>query len=299
MRRGTPTALVAYVLWGLSPVFWRLGEGSAASVLTFRILATLIVVWALRGIRRLRSHRSAAPAPMTTWMAMATSAVLLGSNWLLYLWAVGNARVTEASLGYFLNPLVSVVLGVMVLRERLRVLQWLSIAVVGGGVIVLSVEVGAIPWISIGLAVSFGLYGLIRKTAAVGSLEGLSMEVAVLAPVASVALVVLTGRGGGAAAVSAPWGWVWVVGTGVMTAVPLLLFADAARRIDLWLVGVLQYVTPTLLFLLGVVVYGEPWRGGQVFGYAVIWLGLGAFGVEGVTAAHRARAVDRPAGADA
>ena len=200
MRRGTPTALVAYVLWGLSPVFWRLGEGSAASVLTFRILATLIVVWALRGIRRLRSHRSVAPAPMTNWMAMATSAVLLGSNWLLYLWAVGNARVTEASLGYFLNPLVSVVLGVMVLRERLRVLQWLSIAVVGGGVSVLSVEVGAIPWISIGLAVSFGLYGLIRKTAAVGSLEGLSMEVAVLAPVASVALVVLTGRGGGAAA---------------------------------------------------------------------------------------------------
>ena len=220
---------------------------------------------------------------------MIVSAALVGSNWLLYIWAVTNERVIEASLGYFLNPVVSVVLGVGVLRERLRPTQWWAGAVVVAGVVVLSVDVGAVPWISIFIAVSFGLYGLIRKTASVGSLDGLTIEVSVLMPFAAVALGMLTAGGDGAADVSIPWGWVWVAGTGLMTAVPLLLFAAATRRIELWLVGVLQYVTPTLLFLLGVLIYAEPWRGGQIAGYVVIWFGLVGFGFEGAVNARRAR----------
>ena len=289
MSRGALTALAAYVMWGLSPIFWRLGEAAADSLLTFRVVATLVVVGLIQiGRDRGRNVRTAV-ADRRVVGAMAVSAALVSSNWLIYIWSVTNERVLEASLGYFLNPLISVVLGVTVLRERLRPVQWIAIAVVAGGVIVLSVDLGRVPWIAIALAVTFGLYGLIRKTAPVGSLDGLTIEVSLLLPFALVALGALTAAGEGAAEVSAPWGWVWVMGAGLMTAVPLVLFASAARRIELWMIGVLQYVVPTLQFLLGVLAYDEPWAGGQVVGYVVIWFGLAVFAGEGIVNAQRVR----------
>ena len=292
LNRGVGLALMAYTLWGLSPIFWRLGDGSAGSVLVVRVLAT----FAFLGIIQLVRDRAAAVRAIArdrrVLLLMATSAVLLATNWLLFIWSVTNDRVLEASLGYFLNPLLSVVLGVTVLRERLRTPQWFAIAVAAAGVVVLAVDVGRVPWVALSLALSFGLYGLIRKTAPLGSLDGLTIEVSLMFPLAVAAFVVLTTVDGGTEVVSEPLEWIWAGGTALMTAAPLLLFASAARRIELWMVGVLQYIAPTLNFLLGVLVYDESWSGGQVVGFLVIWSGLAVFAAEGIVLTRRLRSRD-------
>jgi len=224
-----------------------------------------------------------------TVLLAATSATLLAGNWLVFIWAVNNERVLEASLGYFLNPLVSVVLGVSVLGERLRANQWLAVSIAAVGVVVLSIDVGSVPWVAISLAVSFGLYGLIRKTTPLGSLDGLSFELSLMVVPALVGFVMLAMVGDGSDVVSEPRDWLWAGGAALMTAAPLLLFASAARRIELWMVGVLQYVAPTLNFLLGVFAFGESWSGGQAVGFVVIWTGLAIFAVDGVARAGRGR----------
>lgn len=287
MRRGVVVALVGYVLWGLSPIFWRLGEGSAGDILVLRILSTITLLVLVQAVRDRGTQVRARLADRRVRRAMLGSALLLASNWLGFIWAVTSDRVLEASLGYFLNPLVSVLLGVTVLGERLRRGQWVALGLAGLGVAVLSIDLGSLPWISLFLAITFGLYGLVRKTAPVESLDGLTIEVAAMAPLAAVALGVFTVDGDGLATVSGFGGWAWVVGASLMTAAPLLLFGWAARRIELWLVGVLQYITPTLQFLLGVLAYDETWSGGQVVGYVVIWSGLVVFGAEGVAASRR------------
>ncbi len=289
MRRGVVVALVGYVLWGLSPIFWRLGEGSAGDILVLRILSTITLLVVIQLVRDRAAQLRDRLADRRVRRAMVVSSVLLACNWLGFIWAVTNDRVLEASLGYFLNPLVSVVLGVTVLGERLRRGQWVAIGLAGVGVAILSVDLGSLPWISLFLAITFGLYGLVRKTAPVESLDGLTIEVSVMVPLAAVALGVFTADDAGLATVSGVGGWAWVAGASLMTAAPLLLFGWAARRIELWLVGVLQYITPTLQFLLGVLAYDESWSGGQVIGYVVIWTGLALFGAEGVRAARRGR----------
>jgi len=289
MHRGVMVAVVGYGLWGLSPIFWRLGDGSAGDILVVRILATVTLLGVVQVVRdRAAQVRERLADPRVRRM-MIVSSMLLAGNWLGFIWAVTNDRVLEASLGYFLNPLVSVVLGVTVLGERLRRGQWCAVGLAGAGVAILSIELGSLPWVSLFLAGSFGLYGLVRKTAPVESLDGLTIEVATMAPLAAIALGVLTADGTGLSTVSTPTGWVWVAGASLMTAVPLLMFGWAARRIELWLVGVLQYITPTLQFLLGVLAYGESWSGGQAAGYVVIWVGLLLFAAEGVVAARRSR----------
>lgn len=289
MHRGVMVAVVGYGLWGLSPIFWRLGDGSAGDILVVRILATVTLLVVVQVVRdRAAQVRERLADPRVRRM-MIVSSMLLAGNWLGFIWAVTNDRVLEASLGYFLNPLVSVVLGVTVLGERLRRGQWCAVGLAGAGVAILSIELGSLPWISLFLAGSFGLYGLVRKTAPVESLDGLTIEVATMAPLAAIALGVLTADGTGLSTVSTPTGWVWAAGASLMTAVPLLMFGWAARRIELWLVGVLQYITPTLQFLLGVLAYDESWSGGQAAGYVVIWVGLLLFAAEGVVTARRSR----------
>ena len=289
MRRGVVVALVGYVLWGLSPIFWRLGEGSAGDILVLRILSTITLLVLIQMVRDRGAEVRARLADRRVRFAVLGSSLLLASNWLGFIWAVTSDRVLEASLGYFLNPLVSVVLGVTVLGERLRRGQWVAIALAGVGVAILSIDLGSLPWISLFLAVTFGLYGLVRKTAPVESLDGLTLEVAAMAPFAAIALGMFTADGDGLSTVVGLGGWAWMAGASLMTAAPLLLFGWAARRIPLSLVGVLQYLTPTLQFLLGVLAYDESWSGGQVVGYVVIWTGLVLFAADGLaTARHTA-----------
>lgn len=295
ISQGVGRALTAYVLWGLSPLFWRLGEGSTGSVLVVRVVATFVFLGLIQLVRDRAAGVRAIARNRRILLLMATSAALLAVNWLLFIWSVTNDRVLEASLGYFLNPLVSVMLGVTVLRERLRAPQWLAIMVAAAGVIVLSVDVGRVPWIAITLAVSFAFYGLIRKTAPLGSLDGLTIEISLMFPLAVTALAVLIVVDGGTDVVSEPLEWIWAGGTALITAAPLLLFASAARRIELWMVGVLQYVVPTLQFLLGVFAFDESWSGGQAVGFVVIWSGLAVFAVDGIVGARQVGSDDRSA----
>ena len=288
MRRGVVVALVGYVLWGLSPIFWRLGDGSAGDILVLRILSTITLLVLIQMVRDRGAEVRARLADRRVRFAVLGSSLLLASNWLGFIWAVTSDRVLEASLGYFLNPLVSVVLGVTVLGERLRRGQWVAIVLAGVGVAILSIDLGSLPWISLFLAVTFGLYGLVRKTAPVESLDGLTLEVAAMAPFAAIAFGVFTADGEGLSTVVGLGGWAWVAGASLMTAAPLLLFGWAARRIPLSLVGVLQYLTPTLQFLLGVLAYDESWSGGQVVGYVVIWTGLALFAADGLATARHA-----------
>jgi len=278
MNRGVVIGATAYVLWGLSPIYWRSVDTVAAGdIVVHRVLTTLLFLVAVQfagrtfgRVRELLIDRRA------RWMFVLTAS-LLASNWLVFVWAVNDDRVLEASLGYFINPLVSVLIGVVVLKERLRLGSLVAVVVASVGVVVLAIDVGTVPWVSLFLAGTFALYGLIRKTSPAGSLDGLTLEMFVLFPFALVLLLVQVGTAESVFTTSSPAMNVWLLGAGVVTAAPLLLFATAARRIELWLVGMLQFIAPTLQFILGAVVWDEPWSGGQAVGFIIIWAALGVF----------------------
>lgn len=278
MNRGVVIGATAYVLWGLSPIYWRSVDSVAAGdIVIHRVLTTLLFLGAIQLAGRTFGRvRALVADPRARWMFVLT-AVLLASNWLVFVWAVNDDRVLEASLGYFINPLVSVVLGVIVLGERLRVGSMVAVVVAAVGVVVLTIDVGSAPWVSLYLAGTFALYGLIRKTSPAGSLDGLTLEMFVLVPFALVALLVRAGAAESVLTTQSLGMNVWLLGAGVITAAPLLLFATAARRIELWLVGMLQFIAPTLQFVLGAVVWNEPWSGGQAVGFVIIWMALGVF----------------------
>ncbi len=295
MSRGVLFALSAYVLWGLSPIFWKqIDDVGAGDTIAFRVLATALVLLAVHAMLRTFGRVSAAAADPRIRLVAVTTAALLSANWLVFVWAVNHERVLETSLGYFMNPLASVVLGVVVLGERMRPLQWGAVGLAAVGVVVLTIDLGELPWVSLLLAATFAVYGLLRKTSPVGSLDGLSLEVSVMVPVAAIVVALRASGGDGVVGLHDPGRDLLLLGTGLMTAAPLLLFASGARRIDLTTVGLLQYVAPTIQFLLGVFVYDETWTGGQVAGYALIWLALAAFAGEGL-AQRRAGPVVRPA----
>jgi chloramphenicol-sensitive protein RarD len=217
------------------------------------------------------------------------SAILISINWFIYIWAVNNGRVIDASLGYFINPLINVLLGFLLLHERLRPGQWATVALAAGGVAWLTWQGGHLPWIALTLAITFGTYGLLRKTAALGALEGLSLETLILFPAALGYLIVLTLHGHNSFA-SAPDSTKWLlVAAGPITAIPLLMFAAGARRIPLSLLGLLQYIGPTLQLLLGVWLYHEPFGGPRLAGFAMIWAALALYSAEGLWRAWSAR----------
>jgi len=217
------------------------------------------------------------------------AAVVIGVNWGLFIYGVNNDHVIETSMGYFINPLVTVLLGVFVLGERLRRPQWVAVGIAALAVAVLTIDYGRPPWIALALALSFATYGLVKKTIGVGAVAGLTVETLVLAPVALAYLAVLgasghghfTGHGAGHVAL--------IVGTGVVTAVPLLCFAGAASRVPLTTLGLMQYLTPTLQFLLGLLVFSEPMPHTRWIGYGLIWLALGVFSVESLRRSRQVR----------
>ncbi len=271
----------AYVIWGLLPIYWKaLSSVSPQEILVHRILWSMLVCLALLALRKnWRWLRDGLRHPAAFRVSVIT-AVLLAINWLIYIWATNNAHIVEASLGYFITPLVSVLLGVVILHERLRIGQLAAILVAALGVIYLIVNADGLLWISFSLALSFGIYGLLRKTSHLGSLEGLSIEMIILTLPAAIFLLLLAGRGESAFATQSWTVTILLALTGVLTAGPLLLFASGARLVPLTALGVLQYLTPTLQFLIGVLIYGEPFTRTRLVGFSIIWGALAIYTAE-------------------
>jgi len=215
------------------------------------------------------------------------AAVLIAINWLMYVWAVGAGYIVETSLGYFINPLLSVLLGVLFLGERLRPFQWLPIGLAAAGVLYLTLAYGSLPWIALTLAITFGFYGLVKKMAPLGSLHGLTLETGILFVPALGFLLYSEFTGKGAFLHASPLIDVMLVGAGLVTVAPLLLFASAVQRIPLTTLGVLQYVNPTMQFLLGVVIFKEPFDQHRLIGFCAVWAGLILYGVEGFLTKRR------------
>lgn len=273
---GIAAGVGAYSLWGVLTLFWPLLEpAGAVEVLAHRVVWSLLVVGVALALRRrwawvrqlLRTPRALA--------ALAVAAVLISANWGMFIWAVTSGHVVEASLGYFINPLVSVVLGVVVLRERLDKRRWAAVGLATLGVGWLTAGYGSPPWVALALAGSFAVYGLIKKLATVGPLESLAVETAVLVVPALGYLVWLAVAGRGQfLAGGASWHDLLLASAGVVTAVPLLLFATAATRIPLSTVGMLQYLAPSLQLACGVLVLGESLDGRQLIGFGLVWAAL-------------------------
>ncbi len=280
-RRGLLFGIGAYGLWGLFPLYWPLLEpASAPEIMGHRIVWSLVFVGLLVWVRRRYATVRAALLDRRTRLALLVASLVIGLNWLLFIWAVNNGHVVETSLGYFINPLVSVALGVAVFGERLRRLQWVGIGIAAGGVLWLTVEYGRPPWISIVLALSFATYGLAKKKANVGAVQGLAVETMILAPLALGYLLTLHASGGAEFGHNGAGHTALLVGSGVATALPLLCFGAAATRIPLSMIGMLQYLTPTLQFLIGVFLYHEPMTSARWVGFALVWLALAVFTFE-------------------
>ncbi len=288
MNRGVLHGAAAYSLWGALALYWNLLRTvPTAQAMAHRVVWSCAVLAALvAGSRRLGAL---AAVPRRTLAVYVLAALLIAVNWTMYVWSVTSGYVVESSLGYFITPLVNVTLGVVVLRERLRRLQWMAVAVAAAGVLHLTRVYGAPPWIAFGLATSFGTYGLVKKRAPLAPLDGLFLETAVLALPALIYLLFAESRGEGVFLhSSAVTDWL-LAGTGVVTVLPLLLFASAVQRVPLSVIGVLQYIAPTIQLLLGIVVFREPFSLAQLAGFAFVWIALLLFAVDGVRAGRRAR----------
>ena len=282
-RDGLLFAAGAYLCWGLLPVYWKaLQQVPATEILAHRMASSLLVVLLLLALRRSWGWVRPVLRDRRTLATFTASAVLLAANWLLYIWAVNANHVVEASLGYFINPLANVLLGMLFLRERLRPAQGVAVLVAAIGVLYLTVNYGRLPWIALGLALTFAIYGLLRKTATLNSLDGLALETGILFLPALLYLLHLEATGRGSFG-HADAGTTILLGlAGAATAVPLLLFASGARRIPFTVLGVLQYIAPTLQFLLGVLVYGEELTATRLVGFGFVWAALLIFATEGI-----------------
>ena len=296
MKKGILYGIGAYGLWGLFPIYWKWLQGVPAIELighriawSFALLAAIILA-----TRQWGAFRKAISSKRVALIYTAAG-LLLSVNWLTYVWGVNAGFIVETSLGYFINPLLSVLMGVVFLRERLRPWQWLPVGLAAAGVLYLTLAYGQLPWIALTLAFTFAIYGLVKKVAPLGSLFGLALETGSLF-LPAVGYLVLAEAGGTGSFGHAGFGSsLLMAGAGVVTTVPLLMFASAARSIPLSLVGILQYIAPTLQFLLGVLVYREPFTHDQLIGFSIVWLALVIFTVEGFLAQRRAVPVMSPA----
>jgi chloramphenicol-sensitive protein RarD len=277
-RRGTLYGAAAYLLWGLFPLYWPLLEpAGAVEVLSHRIVWSLVVVAVLLAVTRRVARVRAAVRDRRRLLLVSAASVVIAVNWGTYIYGVTNGHVVETSLGYFINPIVTVLLGVVVLGERLRPVQWTALGAAGVAVAVLTVENGRPPWIALVLAFSFGAYGLLKKTAGVGAVEGLAIETAVLFPVAAGYLALLGVSGTATFGSEGVGHAALLLGAGAVTAVPLLLFGAAASRVTLTTLGLLQYLAPTMQFALGVTLFDEPLPVARLLGFVLVWIGLALF----------------------
>ncbi len=280
--------VAAYSLWGAFPLYWPLLEpAGAVEILAHRILWSLVTMGVIAVALRRGARVRALLADRRTFTLLALAAVVVTVNWATYIWGVNNGRVVETSLGYFINPLVTVLMGVFILRERLRPLQWVAMAVAATAVGVLTLDYGRLPWVALILAFSFGSYGLAKKTANVGAIDSLVVETSVIAPVAAVYVGWLATTGQSSFAAHGAGHALLFATTGIVTAIPLICFGGAAIRVPMVTLGLLQYLAPIFQFALGVLWFHEDMPAGRWIGFGLVWAALVLFTVEAVT--HRRR----------
>jgi chloramphenicol-sensitive protein RarD len=290
MNRGIVYAVAAYLVWGLLPLYWKaLQHVQAGEILANRILWSFLFLMALLVFKKEMGQVRLAFATPRTALVLLLAASLLSINWLVYIWSVNAGYIIETSLGYFINPLVNVLLGVIFLRERLRPFQWIPIGLASLGVLYMTFSYGQLPWIALVLAFSFGLYGLLKKRLPLGALPGLASETAMMAPLALLFIGYLALQGRDAFTHSGPVTVVLLVASGVVTALPMLLFNFAVRRINLSTIGLLQYMAPTMQFLIGVLVFQEPFTTARVVGFSLIWTALAIYTIESLAVHSRTR----------
>ena len=292
-RPGVLLGVAAYGLWGLFPLYFHLlDQASAVEVLCHRILWSLVVLAAYLAIRGDRRWWRELGGDRGRLARLAAAAVLIALNWVVYVWAVGQDRVVEGALGYFICPLVTVLLGVGVLRERLRALQWTAVALGAVAVVVLTVAYGHPPWIALTLAVSFAAYGYLKKHIDLAPAHSLAGETALLAPAALGVMIWLELDGSAAFGADGARTSLLLAGTGIITVVPLALFAAAAMRIPLSMLGLLQYLTPSTQFVIAVTVFGETMSTEQWVGFALVWTALVVLTVDAVRSVRSGGAGD-------
>jgi len=288
MNKGILYGLGAYIMWGLFPIYWKwLQDIPALQVIGHRIIWSFIMLTIVMLVsRQWTKFRSALTRRVLVIYFLA--GLLLSANWLIYVWGVNAGHIVETSLGYFINPLLSVLLGMIFLGERLRPAQWFPLGLATSGVIYLTLTYGSLPWIALSLAFTFGFYGLVKKTAPLGSLYGLTLETGLVFLPALGYLLFVENTGQGAFGHSNLVSVLLMVGAGAVTTIPLLMFASAARRIPLTMIGILQYIAPTLQFLLGVLIYKEAFTTAKLVGFSLVWIALISLWAEGILA-HRAQ----------
>jgi len=294
-RSGIWLGVGAYTLWGVLPAYFKLlTHVDPVELVAHRILWSLLFLAALLTLWKRWGKRGTALRTPKVVAVLAATAGLIGVNWLVYIWAVVNGHVLEGSLGYYLNPLVNILLGVVFLKERLTRPQVIAVALAGIGVAILALGAGSGLWISLTLASSFALYGLLRKITPVEAVEGLSIETIILTPLAFAWVMILQARGESGLGADS-FTTILLILSGAITAVPLLLFTAAAKRLPYTVLGFLQYIAPSLQFLLAVLVYGEKLTTAHIVCFGLIWTALVIFAVDGVRIGRRARARERAA----
>lgn len=280
MTLGVVCAAAAYTLWGILPLYWKLlNNVFSIELLAHRIIWAFVFLLIISiGTRQWEEIRNIAGDKKQIFFVF-ISAILITFNWGLFIWAVNSNQIVDASLGYYINPLIAVLLGVVIFKEKLNLMQVIALSVALIGVIILTVEYGKFPWVSVGLALSFGLYGAMKKLVKAKSIAGLTLETVVIAPVALVYIVLRQSSGQGSFGGESIIIPLLIIGTGVVTAVPLLLFAEGAKRIPLSTLGFTQYISPTLMFIFGVFVYHESFKFVNAISFGFIWFAIFLYSV--------------------
>jgi len=298
-KKGIFYALGTYLLWGLFPLYWKqIHNVPALEIIGHRLVWTFVFLTIIISLTTGWGEiRKALKAPKI-WLPRLVAGLLLAVNWLVYVWAVNAGYIVDTSLGYFINPLVNVIMGVLFLRERLRLWQWIPVGIAASGVLYLKISYGALPWIGLALAFTFGTYALLKKTASpsLTPLHGFTLEIGFLVLPALVYLLFLGFNGQGAFLNSAPVQNALLPLTGIATGLPLLLFGAAARRIPLSTLGFIQYLAPTLQFLIGVFVYGEAFTPDRMIGFGLIWIALAIYSLDSLLAHNHSQPLKHPAG---
>ncbi len=292
-RLGTLYASSAYILWGFLPLYWKLVEHvSAWEILAHRILWSFVLMMVLIVvIRRWHLFMDECKQIMLNkkkLFGISAAGIIISLNWVIFIWAVNSDRVLDASLGYYINPLISIFFGFIFLKERFSKIQWIAIAFAFSGVFFMTYNFGSVPWAALGMAITFAFYGLLKKTVDLNAIFGLAIETLIVTPIATIYILYLGFNGTGAMGIS--FEGLILIGTGLATALPLLLFGQGAKRIPLSLVGFLQYFAPTIMLLLGVFLFNESFTYVHGITFTLIWLGLILYSYERIQSLRKTKA---------